>query len=71
MIKQTLIHELRISDIDIEGLLLMRTAASLLAEEARLLSPSDLPKGYKLYSKSLEMSNGFWADLEFIKKLQG
>jgi hypothetical protein len=70
----TLTHQITLSNADIEGLLLMRTAASLLAEKAliehRKKMPYTRPDNYVLYSRALAMSNRFWDSLDFIKKTQ-
>lgn len=72
MNKNTLTHQVTLSNADVDGLLLMRTAASMLAEELLLLhrktSPFSVPPNYLLYSRSLEMSYRFWDNLDFINK---
>jgi hypothetical protein len=68
-------HAVQISNEDMEGLLLMRTAASLLAREAlRLknrLEPWELPNGYQMFGEALEKASGFWRELDFYKQKEG
>jgi hypothetical protein len=72
MNKQTLTHQITLSNADVDGLLLMRTASSLMAEELlrlhRQSAPFGVPPNYLLYSRSLEMSSRFWDNLDFINK---